>query len=437
LVRQQRTIAEEVVIQGQGLHTGNLVTMRIKPAPSGAGIKFVRVDRSPAVEIPANVTSIPESVSTYRNTTISNGDVEIHTVEHILAACYGLGIDNLVIEMDANEPPEPPSGTYAAYAADLDKAGIVAQGSPADVLTIDRAVTMKENGIEINAVPADDFRVSFTIQYDNPQIGTQYASFSISPDVFEKEIAPARTFVMFDDVERLRGMGLIKGGSLKNALVFTRDGVMNEEHLRFPDECVRHKILDLVGDLSLLGAPIRGHVHAIKSGHAANVRFVRKLHELHQQKKRSSASAAPGIWDIGLIQEIMPHRYPFLLVDRILELEDRKRVVGIKNVTINEPFFTGHFPGHPIMPAVLIIEAMAQTGGVMLLNTVDDPKKYLVYFTRVDKAKFRRPVLPGDQLRFELEMKSLRRGMCTMEGKAYVDGVLAAEAELSSVIVER
>ncbi|HET6463141.1 MAG TPA: UDP-3-O-acyl-N-acetylglucosamine deacetylase, partial [Candidatus Krumholzibacteria bacterium] len=320
MVRQQRTIAEEVVIQGQGLHTGNLVTMRIKPAASGAGIKFVRVDRTPAVEIPANVTSIPESVSTYRNTTISNGDVEIHTVEHILAACYGLGIDNLVIEMDANEPPEPPSGTYAAYAADLEKAGIVAQGAPADVLTIDRAVTMKENGIEINAVPADDFRVSFTIQYDNPQIGTQYASFSISPDVFEKEIAPARTFVMFDDVERLRGMGHIKGGSLKNALVFTRDGVMNEEHLRFPDECVRHKILDLVGDLSLLGAPIRGHIHAIKSGHDANVRFVRKLHELHQQKKRSSASSAAGVWDIGLIQEIMPHRYPFLFVDRILEL---------------------------------------------------------------------------------------------------------------------
>jgi UDP-3-O-[3-hydroxymyristoyl] N-acetylglucosamine deacetylase/3-hydroxyacyl-[acyl-carrier-protein] dehydratase len=195
--------------------------------------------------------------------------------------------------------------------------------------------------------------------------------------------------------------------------------------------------LDLIGDLSLLGAPIKGHVHAIKSGHAANVRFVRKLHELHQGRKRSVGETAAGVWDINLIQQIMPHRYPFLLVDRILELEDRKRVVGIKNVTINEPFFIGHFPGHPIMPAVLIIEAMAQTGGVMLLNTVDDPRKYLVYFTRVDKAKFRRPVLPGDQLRFELELKTLRRGMCTMQGFAYVDGKLTAEAELSSVIVER
>jgi UDP-3-O-[3-hydroxymyristoyl] N-acetylglucosamine deacetylase/3-hydroxyacyl-[acyl-carrier-protein] dehydratase len=298
-------------------------------------------------------------------------------------------------------------------------------------------VTLRENGIEIQAVPADDFRVSFTIQYDNPQIGTQYASFSISPGVFENEIAPARTFVLYEDVEQLRTMGLIKGGTLKNALVFTRDGVMNEESLRFPDECVRHKILDLIGDLSLLGAPLRGHVHAVRSGHAANVRFVRMLWAIHQNRRRNAAGSAPGVWDINLIQEIMPHRYPFLLVDRIIELEDRKRVVGLKNVTINEPFFNGHFPGHPIMPAVLIIEAMAQTGGVMLLNTVDDPKKYLVYFTRVDKAKFRRPVLPGDQLRFELEMRSLRRGMCTMQGYAYVDGVLVAEAELSSVIVER
>ncbi len=437
MIRQQRTIANEFVIEGLGLHTGNTVKMRVKPAPAGTGIKFIRVDLNPAVEIPANVASIPKETSTYRNTTISNGPAEIHTVEHVLATCYGLGIDNLIIEIDANEPPEPASGTYAAYVRAFEDAGSVNQGAPADLFTIDRAVTLKENGIEINAVPADDFRVSFTIQYDNPQIGTQYASFTVSPEIFEKEIAPARTFVMFDDVEKLRKLGLIKGGNLGNAIVFTRDGVMNEESLRFPDECVRHKILDLIGDLSLLGAPIKGHVHAVRSGHAANVRFVRKLWDIHQGKKRSAGTTETGVWDINLIQAMLPHRYPFLLVDRIIELEDRKRVVGIKNVTINEPFFNGHFPGHPIMPAVLIIEAMAQTGGVMLLNTVDDPKKYLVYFTRVDKAKFRRPVLPGDQLRFELEMKSLRRGLCTMQGYAYVDGKLAAEAELSSVIVER
>ncbi len=437
MIRQQRTIAKEFVIEGLGLHTGNTVKMRVKPAPAGSGIKFVRVDLNPVVEIPANVTSIAADATSYRNTTISTGPAEIHTVEHVLATCYGLGIDNLTIEIDANEPPEPANGTYASYVRAFEQAGSVSQGAPADIMTIDRAVTLKENGIEINAVPADDFRVSFTIQYDNPQIGTQYASFTVSPDVFEKEIAPARTFVMVEDVERLRSMGLIKGGNLGNAIVFTREGVMNDEQLRFPDECVRHKILDLIGDLSLLGAPIKGHVHAVRSGHAANVRFVKKLWDLHQGRKRVGNALESGVWDINLIQEIMPHRYPFLLVDRIIEMEDRKRVVGIKNVTINEPFFIGHFPGHPIMPAVLIIEAMAQTGGVMLLNTVDDPKKYLVYFTRVDKAKFRRPVLPGDQLRFELEMKSLRRGLCTMQGYAYVDGKLAAEAELSSVIVER
>jgi len=437
MIRQQKTIAREFVLQGQGLHTGGTVTMRVKPAPPGTGIRFLRVDLSPAVEIPAVVTSIPPDAPAHRNTSISSGPAEIHTVEHVLATCYSLQIDNLLIEIDGNEPPEPGNGTYAGYVKAFEDAGLVNQGAPADVFTVDRPVTLKENGIEINAVPADDFRVSFTIQYDNRQIGTQYASFTVSPEVFEKEIAPARTFVLYDDVERLRSMGLIKGGNLGNAVVFTNDGVMNEEQLRFPDECVRHKILDLIGDLSLLGAPIKGHVHAIKSGHAANVRFVRKLYELHQGRKRAMGEAPPGVWDINLIQQIMPHRYPFLLVDRILELEDRKRVVGIKNVTINEPFFTGHFPGHPIMPAVLIIEAMAQTGGVMLLNTVDDPRKYLVYFTRVDKAKFRRPVLPGDQLRFVLEMKTLRRGMCTMQGYAYVDDKLAAEAELSSVIVER
>jgi UDP-3-O-[3-hydroxymyristoyl] N-acetylglucosamine deacetylase/3-hydroxyacyl-[acyl-carrier-protein] dehydratase len=411
--------------------------MRVKPAPPGSGIRFLRVDMTPPVEIPAVVTSIPEDAPAHRNTSISSGPAEIHTVEHVLATCYGLQIDNLLIEIDGNEPPEPTSGTYAGYVHAFEGAGIVNQGAPADIFTIDRAIALRDNGIEIQAVPADDFRVSFTIQYANPQIGTQYASFTISPDTFEREIAPARTFVLVEDVDRLRQMGLIKGGSLKNAVVFTPDGVMNEEALRFPDECVRHKILDLIGDLSLLGAPIRGHVHAVRSGHAANVRFVRKLYELHQGRKRSGVESPAGVWDINLIQQIMPHRYPFLLVDRILELEDRKRVVGIKNVTINEPFFAGHFPGHPIMPAVLIIEAMAQTGGVMLLNTVDDPRKYLVYFTRVDKAKFRRPVLPGDQLRFELELKTLRRGMCTMQGYAYVDDKLAAEAELSSVIVER
>jgi len=389
------------------------------------------------VEIPAVVTSIPTKSNSQRNTTIGDGDAGVHTVEHILATSSGLQIDNLTIEINGNEPPEPDGGNYSQYVKAFLDAGIENQGVPADVFVVDRAITYRSGDVEIQAVPDDSFRVSFTIQYDNPNIGTQFATYEITPELFETEIAPARTFVLMEDVEQLREMGLIKGGSLDNAIVFQENGVMNDTPLRFPDECVRHKVLDLLGDLSLLGVPIRGHIHAVKSGHAANVAFVRKMREVWEAKKKSAVATAAGTWDINLIQEIMPHRYPFLLVDRVIELEDKKRLVAIKNVTINEPFFAGHFPGHPIMPAVLIIEAMAQSGGVLLMNTVDDPKKYLVYFTRVDKAKFRRPVIPGDQLRFELELKSLRRGICTMQGRAYVEGKLTAEAELSSMIVKR
>jgi UDP-3-O-[3-hydroxymyristoyl] N-acetylglucosamine deacetylase/3-hydroxyacyl-[acyl-carrier-protein] dehydratase len=437
LIRQQRTISREFELEGLGLHTGNKIHLKFKPEPPNSGIKFVRVDGPEPMEIPAVVTSIPPNAPAHRNTTIGHGESSIYTVEHILATCYGLQIDNLTIEIDGNEPPEPQDGNYASYVKAFLDTGIVNQGEPAEIFVVDRAITYKDGDVEIQAVPADTFRVSFTIQYDNAQIGTQYASYEISPEFFQKEIAPARTFVLAEDVEKLREMGLIKGGTLDNAIVFQENDLMNDAPLRFPDECVRHKIFDLLGDLSLLGVPIKGHVHAIKSGHSANVAFVRKMREVWESKKRMAVATSAGTWDINLIQEIMPHRYPFLLVDRIMELEDKKRVVGIKNVTINEPFFVGHFPGHPIMPAVLIIEAMAQVGGVLLLNSVDDPKKYLVYFTRVDKAKFRRPVVPGDQLRFELELKKLRRGICTMQGYAYVEGKLTAEAELSSVIVER
>jgi UDP-3-O-[3-hydroxymyristoyl] N-acetylglucosamine deacetylase/3-hydroxyacyl-[acyl-carrier-protein] dehydratase len=395
------------------------------------------VDGDKRVEIPAVVTSIPADAPAHRNTTLGSGDEAIYTVEHILAACYGLQIDNLDIEISGNEPPVPGQGDYRSYVEAFNSAGIVGQGAPVDVFEVDRAITLKDGDVELHAVPADNFRVSFTIKYDNPLIGTQFATFDMDPEVFERDIAPARTFVLMQDVEKLREMGLIKGGTLDNAIVFKENEIMNDTPLRFPDECVRHKILDLLGDLSLLGAPIKGHIHAVKSGHSSNVAFVRKLWEIKESKKRMSLATSAGDWNIHLIQEIMPHRYPFLLVDRIVELEDKKRVVGIKNVTINEPFFQGHFPGHPIMPAVLIIEAMAQVGGVLLLNSVDDPKKYLVYFTRVDKAKFRRPVIPGDQLRFELELKKLKRGICMMEGRAFVDGKLTAEAELSSVIVKR
>ena len=437
MIRQQRTISREFSFDGIGLHTGNPTHLTIKPAPPNTGIRFVRVDLEGRPEIPATTDSIPQGLHSYRKTELVQGDTTIHTVEHLLATCYGLNVDNLYIEIDGTEPPEPPDGSCEAFVRAFKEVGFINQGVPCDILEIDREIHIQAGEIELTAYPADNFRLSFAIHYDNPFIGNQFASFTITPEIFERELASARTFVLMKDVEQLKKAGLIKGGSLDNAIVFKEDGLLNETPLRFPDECVRHNIMDLIGDLALVGIPIKGHIQAIRSGHAANIELVRKLRELKQNRTLSVDLLKKGQWDINLIQKIMPHRYPFLLVDRILELEDKKRVVGIKNVTINEPFFAGHFPGHPIMPAVLIIEAMAQVGGVLLLSSVDNPEKYLVYFTHINKAKFRKPVLPGDQLRFELELLTLKRRICKMQGRAFVDGDLVAEAELLSSVVER
>jgi UDP-3-O-[3-hydroxymyristoyl] N-acetylglucosamine deacetylase/3-hydroxyacyl-[acyl-carrier-protein] dehydratase len=437
LIRQQRTISREFSFDGIGLHTGIPTHLTLKPAPPNTGIRFVRVDLPGHPVIPATIDSIPKGLHPFRKTELVKDDISIHTVEHLLATCFGLNVDNLYIEINGVEPPEPPDGSSEAFVKAFLAAGFENQGVPCDFLEIDREIQIREGDTELSAFPADSFRLSFAIYYDNPFIGNQFASFSITPEVFARELASARTFVLMKDVEQLRSAGLIKGGSLDNAIVFKEDGLLNESPLRFPDECVRHKILDLMGDLALVGSPIKGHIQAIRSGHASNIELARKLFELKQKRTSLSDLLEKGQWDINLIQKIMPHRYPFLLVDRILELKDKKRVVGIKNVTINEPFFVGHFPGHPIMPAVLIIEAMAQVGGVLLLSSVDNPEKYLVYFTHINNAKFRKPVLPGDQLRFELELLTLKRRICKMHGQAFVDGDLVAEAELLSSVVER
>jgi len=436
-MRQQRTIGREFSLSGRGLHTGDEVVVRFKPAPPDSGVKFVRTDLAPPVEIPAVVTHVAGERPGGRNTSLRCGDVSIHTVEHLLATCYGLQIDNLTVEMSSSEPPEPEDGSCEFFVRQFKEAGIVTQGETCRALEIDRPVVLRSGDVELIAVPDDAFRVSFTIQYANKHIGTQYATFEITPEVFETELSPARTYILEEDVDKVRKMGLAKGGSLHNVVVFNDGGMVNKEPLRFPDECVRHKILDLIGDLSLVGAPIKGHVRAVKSGHMSNVEFVKELWKLKERKMRDRADTRGGQLDIDFIQRVIPHRYPFLLVDRILELEDGKRVVGIKNVTINEPFFAGHFPGHPIMPAVLIIEAMAQVGGFMLLSAVDGPENHLLYFTRIDKARFRKPVIPGDQLRFEVKLVAFKMRVCKMEGRAYVGDDLVAEAELLASIVER
>jgi UDP-3-O-[3-hydroxymyristoyl] N-acetylglucosamine deacetylase/3-hydroxyacyl-[acyl-carrier-protein] dehydratase len=424
------------VYEGIGLHTGKKVKTVFNPAPPNTGIVFRRVDITPHVDIPAQSSFINDK-EIRRNTTLTNDKATIHTVEHILATASGLQVDNLVVEVDSDEPPEPKDGSCAPFVEYFTKVGFENQGVPARFLKITSPVTYAQDGIEIVALPYDGFKISFTIEYENKHIGTQYASFDVNPDVFKKEIAPSRTFALMSDVEMLRSEGLIKGGSLENAVVVDENGILNEGSLRFSNEFVRHKILDILGDLTLVGQPIEGHIIAVRSGHVSNLKFARLLWKEAREKAGAIASGAKDYWDISVITQIMPHRYPFLLVDRILELEDKKRVVGIKNVTVNEPFFAGHFPGHPIMPAVLIIEAMAQVGGILLLSSVDRPEKYLVYFIGIDKAKFRRPVFPGDQIRFELEMRSLKRRYCKMKGKALVDGQIVAEAELTSSIVNR
>jgi UDP-3-O-[3-hydroxymyristoyl] N-acetylglucosamine deacetylase/3-hydroxyacyl-[acyl-carrier-protein] dehydratase len=335
------------------------------------------------------------------------------------------------------EAPEPPDGSARPIAETLRAAGVEDQRLPRQYIEIREPVTLQEGEVQMVAVPHDGLRISFTIQYDNPLVGTQYRSLEITPETFLKEIAPARTFALYEDIEKLRAAGMIRGGTLQNAVVVRGSEILNEEGLRFPDEFVRHKILDLLGDLAILGRPIRGHVMSVRSGHATHVAFVRRLAggiagALDHERLMDRCH-----FDITAIERIMPHRYPMLLVDRILLLEERRRVVGIKNVTINEPFFVGHFPDHPIMPAVLILEAMAQVGGILLLNTVENPESKLVYFMAIDKAKFRRPVRPGDQIVFDLELTRLKGRICQMLGKAYVRGTLVAEAELLSTIVDR
>jgi UDP-3-O-[3-hydroxymyristoyl] N-acetylglucosamine deacetylase / 3-hydroxyacyl-[acyl-carrier-protein] dehydratase len=439
MTKNQRTIASEISFSGVGLHGGEQATLVFKPAPIGSGIRFVRTDLAERPEIRVDVANTSESNQS-RRTVLRQGDVTISTVEHVLAAVHGLGIDNITIEINTSEPAEP-DGSSAPYVDILRRAGVVEQAEGKQYIEVKSPIGFSENGIEMMALPYDGLKITFTVHYDHPFVGTQYASFDISEDVFAREIAPARTFSLLREVEDLKKLGLIKGGSLENSIVIGDDGLVNKEPLRFPNELVRHKILDLLGDLCLLGAPVRAHIVSLRSGHTTNVRLVRMIKSQFGDQLKSRVGRrireVPSSLSIEEIEEIMPHRYPFLLVDRILSLEEGKRVVGIKNVTINEPFFAGHFPGHPIMPAVLIIEAMAQVGGVLLLSMVENPKTKLVYFMAIDKAKFRKPVFPGDQVRFELEMVKLKMNTCKMSGKAYVANDLVAEAELLSILVDR
>jgi len=424
---EQQTLAAEAIIEGVGLHTGRQTRVTFRPAPANTGIRFRRVDLEGSPQIPATLDHV---VSTERGTTLGAGDARVHTVEHALAACLVLGLDNLWIDVDGPELPIG-DGSFRPFFDRFRQAGIVGQGEPAGVLELRQSTSVEGvGGASYSALPAPTFRVSAAIEFDHPLVRHQYASFEITPQVFEREVAGARTFGFLKEAEELKARGLALGATLDNAIVLDAEGLAAGE-LRFPDEFVRHKIGDVVGDLALIGKRLRCHVMADRPSHAGNVALAKKI------VAAQSRDGAKPIVDIRTIMQYLPHRFPMLLVDRIVEFEPGKRIVGIKNVTINEPFFQGHYPGHPIMPGVLIIEAMAQVGGLLLMDAVEDPEDKVVYFMSLDNVKWRRPVTPGDQIRFELEMLQFRRHVCRMRGIGTVDGQLVAEAEMMARIVDR
>ncbi|MBI5059081.1 bifunctional UDP-3-O-[3-hydroxymyristoyl] N-acetylglucosamine deacetylase/3-hydroxyacyl-ACP dehydratase [candidate division KSB1 bacterium] len=459
---QQRTISRERSLTGIGLHTGHPVTLTLKPAGIGEGIRFRRIDLGPDAEIPALVDHVVEIA---RATVLGRGDARVHTVEHVLAAALASGVDNLTVELTADEPPAM-DGSAQPFMELLRDAGIVEQEAPREYVELEQTLTYHSDrdGIDIVVVPSAEFRATYMIDYVHASIGNQYTSM-YTLEEFGREFASARTFCLLSETEALKAQGLILGGSLENAVVFvdreysqgdldqlkrmfrlpegTKLGTrtLDDRPLRFPNEPVRHKVLDLVGDLALVGAPIKGHVLAAKGGHASHVevaKLLRKILESQRIARKFGGKTGAGyVFDSVAIQALLPHKYPMLLVDRILELTPLERVVGLKNVTRNEPFFDGHFPGHPVMPGVLIVEAMGQTGGVLLLNSVEHPETKVVYFTGLDNVKFRKTVVPGDQIKFTVTMSMFRRNLCKMRGEAHVDGVLAAEADMTALIVEK
>jgi len=424
---RQRTVASDVVLSGVGVHSGETASVRIRPADEDQGIVFRRTDLDGTPEIRADLDHV---VDTELGTTLGTDDVRILTVEHLMAALFARGITNAVVEMDGPELPIR-DGSFREYLEALEEAGVEEQDGSVPTLALEEPLSVEvDGGASYVVTPADHYRVSATIDYSHPAIGRQYGSFDLTAESFSEAIAPARTFGFRADAEALWERGLARASSLNNSVILDEDGVMNDE-LRFADEFLRHKVGDVAGDLALLGSRIQAHIVADRPSHKGNVALGRALREQARRENRQP------IVDVQRIMEYLPHRYPMLLVDRIIEFDEGERIVGIKNVTINEPFFQGHYPGHPIMPGVLIIEAMAQVGGLLLMDVVENPEEKVVYFMSLDQVKWRRPVTPGDQLVFELEMLNFRRTVCKMKGTGRVDGNVVAEAELMARIMDR
>lgn len=459
---KQKTVAKDITLSGKGLHTGLYVSMVIKPAEVNTGIRFMRIDLEENPIVHAIVDNV---IDTSRGTTLDENGVRVATIEHLMAALAGHSIDNVLIELDGPEIPIFDGSSKLIFEA-IAEAGIKELDADKKYFELKERVDFidVDKGIEIVAFPDDHLSITVQIDYNSKVLGNQYASLNSISD-FGKEIAPCRTFVFLHELEQLVKHNLIKGGDVDNAIVIVDrqvtqeeldrlaelfnkpkisvqpEGVLNNIQLRFQNEPARHKLLDMVGDLSLVGKPIKARIIASRPGHHANTEFAKILRKIIKKESLKPAVPeynpdAPPILDIIQIMKVLPHRPPFLLVDKII-YRDENTIAGVKNVTMNEPFFVGHFPGEPVMPGVLIIEAMAQCGGLLALNTVTDPENYLTYFLKIDKVKFKKKVVPGDTLIFKLQLiEPIRRGIVTMWGQSFVGETLVTEAELCAQIVK-
>ena len=459
---KQKTIQNEISLTGVGLHTGKEVKMTFKPAPVNNGYTFVRIDLegSPVIEADANYV-----VNTQRGTNLEKLGVKIQTSEHVLAAFVGCDVDNVIIELNESEPPIM-DGSSKFFVEAIEKTGVIEQDAERIYYVVKEIISFTDetSGSEILVMPSDDYQVTAMVDFGTKVLGTQNATMKNISE-FKTEIANARTFSFLHELETLLDSGLIKGGDLNNAIVYVDkeispktienlkiafgkesisvkpNGILDNLTLHYPNEAARHKLLDVVGDLALVGMRIKGKVIANKPGHFVNTQFAKKLSKIIKIEQRNQVPVfdlhLEPLMDIHKIMSILPHRPPFLFIDRIIEMSD-KHVVGMKNVTMNEGFFVGHFPEAPVMPGVIIVEAMAQTGGILVLSTVPDPENYLTFFMKIDNVKFKHKVLPGDTLIFKCELITpIRRGICHMQAKAYANGKLVAEAELMAQIAKK